>query len=234
MELEQTKATNNGAATMQQPDVLDAEINDLLKAMGNPAPGDLNPAGRVAQWGYKVRALNIHSAHRQKVAGIVAQFRRDTVELLAAINYAGLKPVCDKFYNDIWYGGYTEAPREPSQDEVWRPRAKAAGWSDDEYERTVRWGTQGGAKVKDVNWELMEFSDGKIFKLQRLRLSLRPLGSDIPDEEWLAQFPPIRDPNAPAPTPPVIVAGAVASGPGMVYSDRQVFDSTRASHENPK
>jgi hypothetical protein len=216
---------NNGFA-VQQPDVLDAAIDNLNKAMGNPAPDDLNPAGRVAHWGHAVRALNIHSAHRAKVAAIVAQFHRDTVKLLGAMDYAGLKPVFAAFYKDVWYGGYTEGPREPSQDQLWRAHAKAEGWGDEEFERTVRWGTQGDAKIEDVNWELMKFTDGQIFKLRAVRLSLRSADSHISDDVWLQQFPPIRDLRIAVATPPMVIAGAVASGPAVVVSDRTVIDST--------
>jgi hypothetical protein len=69
---------------MQQPDVLDEAINDLIKAMGNPAPDDLNPAGRVAAMGREVG--NIHSAHRQKVSGSSERSARFGIQFGLAVS----------------------------------------------------------------------------------------------------------------------------------------------------
>ena len=216
----------------QTTDVFHAAIEEGQARVLDPA---LTPGGRVA-WTLQVAAnWPIHPAHRAEAARITREFTESAVKDLERMDYAALQVKRAAFHTAITHGGLSQAPVEPSQSDLWRSHAKANRWTDGDFELLLSWGTREGQKIEDLNWERAVISGGRTFALRDLRLSQKSSTNVMSADEWLAaHYPPIRDPNAPAPTPPVIVAGAVASGPGMVYSDRQVFDSTRASHENRK
>jgi hypothetical protein len=155
---------------------------------------------------------------------LVQDFERTAVKLLGEMNYDELRAELRKFVTAIMYGGFTQAPPEPSQSDLWRSDAKAQGWTDADFELLLSWGTREGAKITRLTWELAELSDGRTFTLRGLRLSQKSPTSPQTDDVWLKQFPPIRDPNAPAPSPTVVFSDG--DGGGTIFSDGR--------HENHK
>jgi hypothetical protein len=104
--------------------------------------------------------MDVHPAHREKVAALVREFQGAAVDLVKK-NPGALDQELRGWWQRFFWGGFTQ-----SRD------------------------------------------------------------SHIPDDVWLQQFAPIRDPNAPVTQPAVVIGGAVAGGAPVVISDRAVIDTT--------
>jgi hypothetical protein len=185
----------------------------------------LTPSDRCVALLDDVARMDVHPAHDARFAALIAEFQNAAVGLVK-LDSGAFDRAWRGWWERFWWGGFQTAPPEQSQMEVWHSHAKDQGWTTADVELLISLACREGAKIKQLNWQRAVISDGRIFTLRNLRLSQKSASSNVPDDIWLERFPPIRDPNAPVAPPPMVIGGAVASGPAVVISDRAVLDST--------
>jgi hypothetical protein len=105
-------------------------------------------------------ALPGHPAHKDKVSGSVREFKRTAVELLRNMDYSGLRQELAKFETTVAYGGFTNAPIEKSQREVWRFRAEHLEWSSADFDSLIS-NLQAGEKITAMTAEAATTSNGR-------------------------------------------------------------------------
>jgi hypothetical protein len=103
---------------------------------------------------------------------------------LSEQNIAGVKRLRNEYLTKIIYGGFTQAPVEKSQREIWAYHAQTRGWHVREFNLLIEH-LKDGEKIVEMDGHDATTSLGRTLTRRALLLSLKPAAAHESDFHWL-------------------------------------------------
>jgi hypothetical protein len=143
----------------------------------------------------------VHSAHAERAAGFVNEFREAAVAALKGLQYSELEKAKTHFYHQLQYSGLSAAPipEDPNSYEACAAWLLPHGWSGEEIGCVRQQLRLDGGTITAADYQSVTIS-GRVHSRERLRMWDKPKWADDnpwwDNARWAEKWPTIQPPAA--------------------------------------
>jgi hypothetical protein len=166
-------------------------VAEMCEEISRP---ELSPQGRVTAIA-RAALSNVHPDNFNRASVMVAEFRRDAIQMLKELDYAALKTRADQFHRLMRSSGLQNPAPAPDPMIAVRVAAARMGWTPFEI-TAIEGHVRRGHKIGRITWKDAEIGESLMTR-EALREELKPaFAKTAPtwnEAAWRGQFPDIRE-----------------------------------------